>query len=71
MKNIDDFCDTRGVTTHMKEAFLAYLRSTYAQKFGTTLNGETSKLVVSKMNDQELEKAWADFVSDFKRLISK
>ncbi len=69
MKNIDDFCDTRGVSTHMKEAFQAYLRSTYAQKFLLS-NGESTKLIVAKMNDEELKQAWESFVTDFKNLIS-
>ena len=69
MKNIDDFCDTRGVSIHMKEAFLAYLRSTYAQKFMLS-NGESTKLIVAKMNDDELKQAWTSFVTDFKNLIS-
>ena len=69
MKNIDDFCDVRGVSTHMKEAFQAYLRSSYAHKFFLS-NGETTKLIVGKMNDEELKEAWTSFVTDFKNLIS-
>ncbi len=53
----------------MKEAFQAYLRSTYAQKFLLS-NGESTKLIVAKMNDEELKQAWESFVTDFKNLIS-
>lgn len=69
MRNLDDFCDKKNISPHMKEAFQAYLRSSYAQKFYMN-NGETVKLVVGKMNDQELESAWVEFVSDFKKFIS-
>jgi hypothetical protein len=69
MKNIDAFCETKGVSQHMKEAFQAYLRSTYAQKFLLS-NGESTKLIVGKMNDEELKQAWQGFVTDLKKLIS-
>lgn len=69
MKNITDFCEKRGVTSHMKEAFQAYLRSQYAQEFFLA-NGETVKLTVSKMNEEELKVAWGKFVSEFRNYLS-
>lgn len=68
MKNIDDFCDVRGINSHMKEAFQAYLRSTYAQEFYLN-NGETVKLVVAKMNEEELKAAWGKFTDDFRKYL--
>ena len=68
MKNIDDFCDRKGVSHNMKEAFQAYLRSSYARKFFLN-NGETVKLTVSKMNEKELEDAWKEFTDDFKKFL--
>lgn len=68
MKNIDDFCDKKGVSPNMKEAFQAYLRSSYASKFFMN-NGETVKLVVSKMSEEELNTAWKEFADDFKKFL--
>lgn len=70
MKNIDDFCEKKGIATNMQEAFMAYVRSDYARRYFLS-NGETVKLVVSKMNDEEIEEAWVDFVSEFKRYLAK
>lgn len=69
MKNIEDFCAKKGVTPNFQEAFIAYVRSDYARKFYLS-NGETTKLVVSKMNPEEIEKAWLDFTSEFKKYIT-
>lgn len=70
MKNIEDFCSKKGVTPNFQEAFIAYIRSDYAHKFHLS-NGETTKLVVSKMNEEEIEKAWVDFTSEFKKFLTK
>ena len=69
MKNIEEFCDKKGVTPNMQEAFKAYVRSDYARKFYLS-NGETTKLVVSKMNQEEIEKAWLDFTTEFKKYLT-
>lgn len=69
MKNIIDFCEKKGVKTNMQEAFQAYLRSKYAQEFYLN-NGETVKLVVSKMSEDELQVAWEKFVGDFKAYLA-
>lgn len=69
MSNITDFCEDRGVNSHMQEAFQAYLRSQYAQEFFLN-NGETVKLVVSKMTEEELKTAWEKFVKDFKAYLA-
>lgn len=70
MKNIDEFCEKRTISMNMQEAFIAYVRSDYAQKYFLR-NGETMKLVVSKMSMDEVEEAWLNFVSDFKSYLSK
>lgn len=69
MKNIDDFCDKKDIPQKMKEAFVAYMRSDYAIKFMTRSDGDTTKLVVSKLVDKELEEAWQEFIKDFRKLL--
>lgn len=70
MKNIDAFCETRAISVNMREAFIAYVRSDYAQKYWVR-NGETMRLVVSKLSMEEVEEAWQSFVNDFKNYLSK
>lgn len=69
MKNISDFCEKKGITSNMQEAFIAYIRSDYAYKYFVS-NGETLRLVVSKLNMEEIEEAWQSFVSDFKNYLT-
>lgn len=68
MKNIDGFCELKGVSPNMEEAFIAYLRSDYARRYSIA-NGETAKLIVSKMNEEEIESAWNNFVVEFKEYL--
>lgn len=67
-ENIEKFCDTKTVSYNMRSAFYAYIRTSYARKFYMN-NGETVKLIVSKMNEAEIEEAWVDFVAEFKRYL--
>lgn len=52
----------------MEEAFIAYLRSDYARRYSIA-NGETAKLIVSKMSKEEIESAWNNFVVEFKEYL--
>lgn len=69
LKNIDDFCASRGIGANMEEAFIAYIRSDYARKYETRKDGDTTKLVVSKMNEEELKRAWGEFVKEVKKYL--
>lgn len=53
----------------LEEAFTAYIRSEYAGKFSLR-NGETTKLVVSKLSIEEVGDAWNEFVKDMKKYLS-
>lgn len=53
----------------MQEAFIAYVRSDYAHKYYVS-NGETLRLVVSKLTMEEIEEAWLSFVTDFKNYLT-
>ena len=69
MKNVEEFCLNKMASQHMTEAFKAYVRSVYALKLQTRSEGETTKMIVSKMDEDELNKAWLEFTADFKKFI--
>lgn len=69
MNSITKFCIQRKISKSLEDAFLAYARSTYSQKFNLK-NGETMKFAVERLNDAEVQDAWQDFVSDFKNYLS-
>jgi hypothetical protein len=54
----------------LEEAFTAYIRSEYAGKFSLR-NGETTKLVVSKLSIEEVGDAWNEFVKDMKKYLGE
>lgn len=68
LDNISKFCEGRKIEGHLKEAFAAYIRSDYAAKFSLR-NGETTKLVVSKLTMEEIGEVWNLFVNDLKMFL--
>lgn len=70
MNNVTKFCLNRHMSKHLQDSFFAYCRSTYSLKFNLK-NGETMKFAVGKLNDDELEEAWQDFVKDFKEYLTQ
>ena len=70
MDNISKFCEGRMIDTKLEEAFTAYIRSEYASKFSLR-NGETTKLVVSKLTIEEVSDAWVEFVRDMKKYLGE
>lgn len=70
MDNISKFCESRLIDPKLEEAFTAYIRSDYAGKYSLR-NGETTKLVVSKLTMEEIADAWNDFVNHMKQFLSE
>lgn len=70
MNSITKFCVNNGISKPLEDAFLAYTRSTYSQKYNLR-NGETMKFAVERLNDNEVAEAWQDFVIDFKNFLSQ
>jgi len=55
----------------MKDAFAAYLRTTYATKFAIRNDTDTVQLIVGKMTQEQLEDAWGYFVLEFKKYLAQ
>lgn len=70
MENISKFCEARMIDPKLEEAFTAYIRSEYASKFSLR-NGETTKMVVSKLTIEEVGDAWNEFVNSFKKYLAE
>jgi len=68
MNSITKFCINNSISKGLEDAFLAYCRSTYSQKYGLK-NGETMKFAIERLNDREVAEAWQDFVRDFKTYL--
>ena len=64
------FCESRGISEGMKDAFSAYLRTTYATKFAIDRDTDTVQLIVGKMTQEQLAEEWTFFVSDFKKYLT-
>lgn len=66
---LTDFCDKRGISINIKNSFAAYLRSIYAQKYFVIGDGETVHLMIGKMTEEELEKAWQEYVRELTKWL--
>jgi hypothetical protein len=70
LDNISKFCEGHRIDPKLEEAFTAYIRSDYAGKYSLR-NGETTKLVVSKLTMEEVGEAWNDFVNHMKQFLTE
>ena len=66
---ISEFCDERGIPDNLKNSFTAYLRTAYAEKFMMRSDSETVHMIVTKMTQEQVAKAWLDFVREFRRYL--
>lgn len=67
---VREFCEERGIPESMRNAFAAYLRSTYSLKFAMESEGETVRLIVARMTQEQLAEAWGYFVAEFKKYLT-
>lgn len=69
MNTIEEFCSQRQVTKAIEDAFMAYVRSSYATRFEMK-NGETVKMIVQKLTAAQVEDAWLEFVRELKNSLT-
>ena len=67
---ISRFCKKRKIDGRMKDAFSAWIRSTYAEKFRLGKDGETVHVLLNRLSDDDLEDAWKDFTKDLKNYLT-
>ena len=68
---LTEFCKARGISGQLKSAFGAYIRSVYAEKFRLGESGETVHLILNRMAQDDLERAWQDFVNDLAKHLTQ
>lgn len=68
MSAISEFCEKRKISPKIEEIFTMYCRSSYASRFSMR-NGETVKLLVSKMSEEQVLYAWLEFVHELRSVI--
>lgn len=68
---LNDFCDKKSLPDNFRKAFIAYCKSLYGSKYAMRDEGETIKLFLSRMTEDQLNKAWSDFINDFKNTIPR
>ena len=69
VNEIDKFLDERNVADPMRSAFLAYCRSLYSSRYLMRSNGDTIKLFMDRMNEDQVKTAWNEFLSDIKNIL--
>ena len=66
---IHEFCEKKGIPDNIKDAFSAYMRSVYADRFMLRHDTDTIRLLVNRLTEEQMEKAWTEFVTDFKKFL--
>lgn len=68
---ITNFCENKGIPRNMRDAFGAYVRTTYANRFDVAGDTDTIRLLVNRLSDEQMEQAWNEFVSDMRKALEK
>lgn len=66
---ISEFCEKKGVPLTIRDAFAAYTRAVYADKFMLRHDTDTVRLLVNKLTEEQLENVWVDFVTDLSKVL--
>lgn len=64
-----DFCEEKGLSDNLKQAFLSYCKSMYASRYLMKANGDTITKFVSEMTSDQILDAWNNFISDLKNIM--
>lgn len=67
---ISKFCEEKGVPNNIRDAFAAYSRSVYADRFLLRGDTDTVRLMINNLTQEQMESLWLEFISDLKRTLS-
>lgn len=67
---LSEFCEELGIPENIKNAFGAYLRTEYANKFLLAKDGETIHLMIGRLTHDQLVDAWKMFVREMARYLA-
>jgi hypothetical protein len=68
---LSEFCEKKDVPENIKEAFAAYLRSTYSLRYLLRSDTDTVRIMVNRLTQEQMERAWQEFVSDLRKFLTK
>jgi hypothetical protein len=68
---LSEFCEKKDVPENIKEAFAAYLRSTYSLRYLLRSVTDTVRIMVNRLTQEQMERAWQEFVSDLRKFLTK
>lgn len=68
---LTQFCEGRGISKQIQQAFGAYIRTYYAEQFRMSADGETVHLILNRMSEDDLNDAWQSFVKDLAKYLTQ
>lgn len=61
---LNKFLNERNITDPIRSAFIAYCKSLYSSRYLFKANGDTVKLFLDRMTEEQVKDAWVTFSSD-------
>lgn len=68
MKPIQEFCQKRGISDPIREAFVTYIKPTFSSQYAIR-TGDTLGLMLTNITQERLEELWVQFLSEFKQIL--
>lgn len=68
---ISEFCKKRKLSLSIRDAFSAYIRSIYADRFLLRSDTDTVRLVIGKMTQEQIENMWLEFTKELRNNLTE
>ncbi len=65
------FCESKGVPENIRDAFAAYMRNVYANRYLLRGDTDTIRIMINRLGDEKLEQAWQEFISDLRKYLTE
>lgn len=66
MTPIAQFCENKGIKGKIREAFNAYVRASFADRYEIYQEGDTVSSLISKMTQEDVANLWSRFILDLR-----
>jgi hypothetical protein len=66
---LTEFCEKRGIPDKLRDAFAAYARAVYADRFMLRGDTDTVRLMINRLTEEQMEQVWNQFLSDLRKIL--
>jgi hypothetical protein len=66
---LDKFLNEKQVADPIRSAFIAYCKSLYSSRYKFKSNGDTVKMFLENISEDQINSTWNEFLSDLRNIL--